>query len=176
MNRGKVIGLVLIVAGIFLCLESTLSATGYVVLNESLENSFALGGLFLLISGSILFFLFEVGRARLERDSSGIENKVISSRVKEDTHLLKIAKDVGKKEKISRDINHLLFELNRGNINPGLGTQHITEGIYEMRGRRGGRVFYREINPGKFEILAYSDKDKQSKVIEYLRNKYAHGY
>ena len=98
-----------------------------------------------------------------------LENMVVSSRVKEDNFLLKEAEKLGKKEAISRDINHLIEQLNKGNTNPGLGTKSICRGIYELRGRNGGRVYYREIGKDQYEILGYSDKDSQEKVIKHLK-------
>lgn len=168
MNRVKVISLVLFFCGIGFLLESFGSFDAYVVLEYFPKEDIRIFGITLTLIGGLIFLKESV--------KNGLENKVVSSKVKSDTHLLKIAKSVGRREDITRDINHLIHELNRGNTNPGIGTQHISEGIYELRGRNGGRVFYREIEGDKFEILAYSDKEKQAKVIDYLRNKYGHGY
>ena len=141
-----------------LCLN--FSITGAVVgitFNESLSNIFPI--IFFLIGGAFII-------------AGGIENKIIGSRIKDSSLLLKVAKDIGKKGAISRDVSHLISELNKGNTSPGVGTKTVSRGIYELRGRNGGRVYYREADKSKYEILGYSDKSSQRKVINYIKNIY----
>ena len=66
----------------------------------------------------------------------------------------------------------MIAELNKGNTNPGIGTKTVSTGLYELRGRNGGRVYYRESQKGKYEILGYSDKASQNRVINRLKKLY----
>ncbi len=139
---------------------SSFSITGAVI-GASSSNNF-------LSFLSITFFL--VGVALIF--AGGIENKVIGSRIKKDPLLLRVAEDIEGKDSIGRDVNHLIKELNKGNTNPGIGTKTISTGLYELRGRNGGRVYYRETQKGKYEILGYSNKASQNRVINRLKKLY----
>lgn len=166
-GKQKVFGVVLIIIGIVFILNSFWGISGFVIF-EGLEDflgdkiGFAIG--MVLVAGGI--FTLVLSKERLE-------NMIIASRVKEDSFLSRIAKGVGKKEPINRDINHLISELNRGNTNPGVGTKSISPGIYELRGRNGGRVYYKDSSGGRYEVLGYSDKETQDKVIKHIRKKYS---
>ncbi len=127
--------------------------------------------------GFVALVLFGVGGFLIM--VSGLENKVVSSRLKEDSFLLGVAEEVSKRDKVYRDINHLIKELNKGNTNPGVGTRTIFKDIRELRGPNEGRVYFRQVEKykgknkkDKYEILAYSDKDSQSKVIKRLEKLY----
>jgi putative component of toxin-antitoxin plasmid stabilization module len=150
---------VLIFIGAVLILNSLSGITGFVIAEAIGTGISGIIGLALVIGGVVLF-------------AGGIENKVIGSNVKKDPLLLEIAEDIGNKNSISRDVNHLITQLNKGNTNPGLGTKTVSKGIYELRGRNGGRVYYRKIDNDKYEILGYSDKESQNKVINRLKELY----
>ena len=99
------------------------------------------------------------------------KNRIIRSRVKENKPLLKIAR--GMERDTSRDINQLMLRFNNRNDNPGIGTHQTFNDIYELRARNGGRVYYRRIDEDSYEILAYSEKHTQDRVINILREKYS---
>jgi len=122
-----------------------------------------------------LFFIYGVFLFLLSSLEKKVQNeKKMISKVKEDPLLLDVARKIGKNLVIRRDLNHLMQELYKGNTNPGLGTKHVGEGINELRGRDGGRVYYRINSFADYEILGYSDKNTQKKVIERLKILYKH--
>ena len=53
-------------------------------------------------------------------------------------------------------------------MNPGIGSKSVGDGVSEARGRKGGRVFFRE-KGGKVEILGKSSKENQRSVIEKIK-------
>jgi len=158
MNKKRFFGFGLVLVSIILS-ASNLTITGNVI--GSNYTSY-------LSLFSVLSFILGAGLIL----AGGVQNKVIRSRVSKDSLLLRVAQDVGRRQAISRDINHLIAELNKGNTTPGLGTKTVSNGIYELRGRNGGRVYYREIEKGKYEILGYSDKPSQRGVINRLKDLY----
>lgn len=52
-------------------------------------------------------------------------------------------------------------------MNPGIGTKNIARNIFEARSRGGARVYFRNVNE-KVEILGYSNKANQQKVINRI--------
>jgi len=160
MKKIRLLGFILGFLGAVIFL-SNFSVTGAVIGISPTNNFFSfLSITFSLIGG----FLILVG---------GIEKKVIGSRVKEDPLLSRIAEEIEKKKDgIYRDITHLIEQLNNGNTNPGIGTKAISSDLYELRGRNGGRVYYRKIGDDKYEIVGYSDKATQTKIINRLKRLY----
>jgi len=70
-----------------------------------------------------------------------------------------------------RSMNNLVEQLAMGNKNPGIGTEHLFNDVFELRGKNRARVYYREVG-GKIEILGKSVKNNQQKVIDILKNMY----
>ena len=62
-------------------------------------------------------------------------------------------------------IDKLTDQLNKGNLNPGIGTKPIGKGLSEARSRDGARVYFRETADG-VEVLGKSNKANQQKVIK----------
>lgn len=169
MNQRRIFSLVLIYLSIIITF-SNVSITGAVV-GSGLSN---LMGFLALVFFVVGVFLMVLRPSRAIR-TSGIENRVVGSRVKKDPLLLRAAQSLG--NKASRDVNHLIEELNRGHVNAGAGTKTILPGVYEMRmvGPLAGRLYFRNIGSftdPKYEILGYSDKDSQKSVIARLRKLY----
>ena len=48
--------------------------------------------------------------------------------------------------------------IRQGNMNPGIGSKPVGEGITEFRGKNGGRILARESEDGVVEILGKSGK------------------
>ncbi len=98
----------------------------------------------------------------------------ITSSVKKDTRLHHFAQELQGRERTQKEINHLISELAKGNTNPGMGSEHLNDAGHVMyaRGRNGGRVYYILHGSEAYEILGYSDKNNQERVIRYLREKY----
>lgn len=89
----------------------------------------------------------------------------ITSRIKEDTRLLKAAEHTGRSHQVS--IDRLTKQLSRGNLNPGIGTKSIGFGISEARARDGARVYFKVVGE-RVEILWKSNKGNQSEVISVV--------
>jgi RHS repeat-associated protein len=96
----------------------------------------------------------------------------IKSRIKENDFLAKEAKSAGKNKLAQKDIDRLTKQLSNGNMNPGIGSKALFNGIVEARGRNGGRVYFRNTGENSIEILAKSSKANQDKVINKLKELY----
>ncbi|MBR3901722.1 MAG: hypothetical protein IKJ60_09285 [Ruminococcus sp.] len=68
-------------------------------------------------------------------------------------------------------MNHLINEFLSGNNNHGIGSKNLFKDICYIRGRNGGRVFYRMKN-GAMEILAKANKSNEQNVINILKKLY----
>jgi hypothetical protein len=97
----------------------------------------------------------------------------IVSRIKEDTRLVNFAENACKNQQIQREINEMIEKLRLGNEQCGKGSKTLFRDVKELRGKNGGRVYYRKCD-GKIEILAKSNKVRrdQNSVIEILKSKY----
>ena len=97
--------------------------------------------------------------------------KGVRSLIKNNKTLIKEAEKTGADSIVQNEINDLVRKFLSGNPNPGVGTKHLFNGIYELRGRNGGRAYYR-INDGAFEILGKSSKNNQDEVINIINRMY----
>ena len=96
--------------------------------------------------------------------------KPVKSLVKTDKQLLKFAKETFDGSKaFSKEATDLVDVYRRGG-NPGKGTKDIGDGIMELRGANT-RVYFREGKEG-MEILGYSTKNNQQKVIDRIKSIY----
>ena len=93
----------------------------------------------------------------------------IISRIHDSAKLVKEAERAG--ASLQSEIDHLTGELAKGNLNPGIGSRSLFNGIIEARSANGGRVYFRNIR-GTIEILAKSTKANQDKVISTLQRLY----
>lgn len=95
-----------------------------------------------------------------ELDENVKEGKIeIVYRIEEDAGLVRAAKEACKNTDVQKDINHLEEELGKGNNNPGIGRKSISKSIIEHRGKKGGRLYVRELD-GVTEIVGKSGKKK----------------
>lgn len=106
-------------------------------------------------------------------DQCELEEKInpvveIIYRIKESPSLIRGAEISGRDHAAQKSMNHLIDQLSLGNSNPGIDTQHLFKGVYELRGKNRARVYYRKIN-GKIEILRKSVKHNQKKVINIFK-------
>ena len=67
-------------------------------------------------------------------------------------------------------MNSLINQVYQGNTNPGTGNKKIIglKSVYEARGRKGARLYFKEEN-GTFIILAKFSKVNQQKPINILK-------
>ena len=93
----------------------------------------------------------------------------IISRIKESPRLVREAAASGRS--VQRSIDHLTQELSKGNLNPGIRTKSIGQGISEARARDGARVYFR-ITENGIEILGKSTKANQDAVIREVLKRF----
>lgn len=92
--------------------------------------------------------------------------RVVSS-IGKDAKLVKYAEEAG--SSVQKGLDHLVEQLGKGNMNPGLGTKSIGDGISYARARDGARVFFRQ-SGNTIDILAKASKANEAKVINYLKS------
>ncbi len=97
--------------------------------------------------------------------------KGVNSLIKESNTLVKVAEKAGSSEAVQREINSLVKQFISGNANPGIGSKHLINDIYYLRGREGSRVFYR-VKDGVFEILGKASKENEQQVIDTVKKLY----
>jgi plasmid stabilization system protein ParE len=93
----------------------------------------------------------------------------IVSRIGESTKLTREAENAG--ASAQQSIDRLTSQLAQGNLNPGIGTRQLFNGIREARARDGARVYFRQVGD-TIEILAKSTKANQKAVISALQQIY----
>jgi len=82
---------------------------------------------------------------------------------------------MGKNQDAQNNINHLIEQLTLGNDNPGMSSQSIGGGIFELMGANGGRAYYRELQKKDktvYKVLNKLDKTNQEKVIILIKQYY----
>ena len=101
------------------------------------------------------------------------QGKRIVYRIKEDSGLVRAAKEACKSANVQKDVNHLEEQLAKGNDKPGISCKPICKGVTVHRGRNGGRLYVRE-SDDVIEILAKSGKNKSNQdfVINRLKEIY----
>ena len=97
--------------------------------------------------------------------------KGVNSLIKESNTLVKAAEKAGSSEAVQSEINSLVKQFISGNANPGIGSKHLINDIYYLRGREGSRVFYR-VKDGVFEILGKASKENEQQVIDTVKKLY----
>jgi putative component of toxin-antitoxin plasmid stabilization module len=96
---------------------------------------------------------------------------------------VKLVSRIGQKKALTRiaaalegevqvSIDRLTAQLAKGNLNPGIGTKFLGNGIFEARARDGARVYFRNAADNTIEILAKSTKATQDQVIRVLQQMY----
>lgn len=163
------LGLVAFLAGIFLLIRSEINPLGAVIGITALNYSqIPLAGIFLLVISVILFF---VGKGTLE------EKIKVTSSIDKDPALVRLAARATRNETIQRDMDHLLVELQKGNLTPGFGRPGHVEGtdIFYLRGSEGARLFYRQTAYG-YEVVGKANgsgkKNNEASVIQKLEELY----
>ena len=101
------------------------------------------------------------------------QGKGIVYKIKEDSALVRAAKEACKNADVQKDINHLETKVAKGNDNPGINCKSICKGVIEHHGKNGGRLYVWE-SDDVIEILAKSGKKKSNQqfVINRLKEIY----
>ncbi len=98
--------------------------------------------------------------------------KAVKSLAKADNKILKFSRETFESSTtLKNSANGLIEQLSKGNLNPGIGTKKVFGEVLEARSREGARVYFRQTNE-VIEILGYSNKSNQQKVINRLRTLY----
>ncbi|WP_308463715.1 RHS repeat-associated core domain-containing protein, partial [Chryseobacterium sp. ON_d1] len=120
----------------------------------------------------ILLEMPDIGRrGPLKGALKAVEKNVVKSLVEEDAKLVKLAQEAFKGNKLlRREAEALVEQLGGGNMNPGIGSKILGKNIFEARSRGGARVYFRQGSDG-IEILGYSNKHNQQKVINQIFKK-----
>lgn len=129
--------------------------------NELAPSSLVVFSL-LLISVVLLIF------ATLEK-----KIKLVSS-IHQNESLRRLTEEATRNEAVQRELDHFVDELSKGHL-AGLPQQgHIGRtDIYYLRGRRGGRLYYRKTEEG-YEVVGKSAKGRnQDQVIQKLKELYS---
>ncbi len=129
-----------------------------------------------LAGGSLLAFLGpKVSRLgqnmQMSANGEGCSPIKISSSVKRNNGLVKQAEKAGKNVDVQNALD-LPFEKQAvGQVNPSTGKKNLFNGIFEARGKDGGRLYFRN-TPDGYEIVGKSSKANQKAVIQTLRSMY----
>jgi hypothetical protein len=99
----------------------------------------------------------------------------ITSSIKNSTYATRLAGDLS--VAAQKDVNHLVSELQKGNLNAGIGARNLGGGFWELRGRNGGRVIVHEKSKSKYDIVGKLEAHKGGDQrygdrIEKLRSDY----
>ncbi|MAG77938.1 hypothetical protein CL616_01085 [archaeon] len=93
---------------------------------------------------------------------------IILKSIRKYDSLVTQAKVATRNQKIQRDVDHLTKELDKGNFQAGLGRKKLFGDIFYLRGRNGGRLFYRRIGEDTYEIIAIASKVNEETVINLI--------
>jgi hypothetical protein len=101
------------------------------------------------------------------------QHRILTHRIKEDKGLIRAAEEACRNEKVQRDLNDLEEKLANGNDNPRTHKKYLGNNVWEHRGRKGGRLYTREID-NNIDILAKSGKkpSNQQYVIDRVKELY----
>jgi hypothetical protein len=116
--------------------------------------------------------LADAPSARTATAASGDKPKVcVTSALGKQSRLAKLAEEATKNQDVQREMNSLISKLMDGNDQPGKGSKALSHGIRYLRGQKGARLFFREVNGG-YEIIGKSDKNNEPNVIKELLKVY----
>jgi hypothetical protein len=93
----------------------------------------------------------------------------LSSSIKQYPNLIRFAKEACRDQRVQQEMNHLIFELSKNNLECGLGSPVSigTKGIFYLRGRNGARLFYRQTKNG-YDIVGKASKNNEEQVVKAL--------
>ncbi len=98
---------------------------------------------------------------------------VLTSSISKDNSLVRLAEDAAVDQSVQRGLDHLTGEISKGNF---VGRVRHLEGtdVFYLGHDSGARVYYRQIGPNQYEIVAKSAKGRnQDQVINRLQKLYS---
>lgn len=165
MRKGLLLPFALFLLGVFILLDNNGTITGAFAGTTSPIGNVVIGLYAILVSS----FLLATGL-------SGLEHKLyLKSAIKNDPALVRLAEDAASNQRIGLELDHLVKELSKGNFEAGLGRPGHVDGtdVFYLRGRNGARLYYHQVNPSTYEIVAKSAKgNNQDRVIRKVREDY----
>ena len=104
-------------------------------------------------------------------DDTGVVDgrRRVRSELGADARLVREANRLGSTHQ--RSIDSLTAQLASGNTNPGIGTKHLFNGVYEARARDGARLYF-IVSADDIVIVGKSTKSNQRRVIGILEELY----
>ena len=114
--------------------------------------------------------LFFIGGIQKEAAGSAAGAVRVVSRIKDSPALVRVAGQL--EGTVQESVNRLVGRLAQGNLNPGIGTRFLFNGVFEARARDGARVYFRNAAENTVEILGKSTKATQDQVINVLESLY----
>lgn len=94
--------------------------------------------------------------------------ELIGRMMSQDSRIVKLARETFKSNKVlAKEAENLIMNLKGGNMDPGIGTKNVARDIFEARSRNGARVYFRNSGDA-IDILGYSNKSNQQKVINWI--------
>lgn len=96
----------------------------------------------------------------------------ITSKIGDDPGLMRSAEQAGRNQTVQRDLNHMIHQLSRGNMNPGTENRTLPKtDVHYARMRSGARLFFRNTSDG-IQVVGKADKHNEGQVIARLRKLY----
>lgn len=93
-----------------------------------------------------------IGGIRIPRSLGAAAVPVaLRSKIGKSRYAVRLAESMS--EQAQRDVDSLLAQLASGNVNPGIGTNTLGRGFFELRGSNAGRVIVRQTSAGEFDIV-----------------------
>ncbi len=114
--------------------------------------------------------LFFIGGIQKEAAGGAAGAVRLVSRIKDSPALVRVAGQL--EGTVQESVNRLVGQLAKGNLNPGIGTRFLFNGVFEARARDGARVYFRNAAENTVEILGKSTKATQDQVINVLESLY----
>lgn len=144
--------------GIIITLITEISLTGAVVGVRDANQFVGLTGFAVIFLGVILMITSENLEKRIK----------VTSHIR-DQVLIRKSKETTENQKVEKEMNHLIKELIKDNLQAGIGKpEHIAgTDIYYMRGKRGARLFYRKTNYG-YDIVGKAAKKNEYGVKDRI--------
>ncbi len=118
--------------------------------------------------GDLYRFFAKRGSGSQGGTGSGGSNNILNY-TPEDSFL---ASEAAKARKsLPEEFGKLIRELEKGNLNPGLGSKHLVGDVFYLRSRGGARLFFQKVG-NQIRIVGEATKANENRVISRLMELY----